>query len=353
MRFFVTLPLMSIGRKKLEKYENVYVIAEVGSNHDNDIKRAKDLIQLAKDCGADAAKFQSFTAKGLISKRGFESKLGFQSKWKKSVWDTYVAAEMPRKWHHELGDFAKSQGIDFFTSPWDEEALDYLVKIRAPAIKIGSGDIDNYDLLRMAGKTGKPILLGTGASTLAEVEAAIKILKTTGNDKVVLMHCVVNYPSDINQANVRVLPTMEQAFGLPVGYSDHSPGDLVVISAVALGAVAIEKHFTDNKKRAGPDHPHSMNSMEFRDMVVKIRTLEKALGDGIKVPVKDEDETRVLQRRSVFAIKPIKKGEKMTRDNIAILRPAVGIAPKDFEMVLGRKAAMDIEQYESLQWSMI
>ena len=349
----MTLPLISIGEKKLSKYENVYVIAEIGSNHDNNLGRAKNLIQLARECGANAAKFQSFTAQGLISKRGFEKKSSFQSRWKKSVWDTYVAAEMPREWHYELADFAKSQGIDFFTSPWDDEALAFLAKINAPAIKIGSGDIDNYDLLLKAGQTGKPILLGTGASTLAEVETAVDIIRSTGNNKVVLMHCVVNYPSDINQANVRALPVMESTFGLHVGYSDHSQGDLVAISSVSLGAVAIEKHFTDDKTREGPDHPHSMNPREFTEMVSKIRTLQKALGDGIKRPVNDERETKIVQRRSIFAIKPIKKGEKITKNNVRLLRPAVGIPPKYLENIIGRSAARDIEQYEPIQWSSI
>lgn len=349
----MTLPLISIGQKKLRKYENVYVIAEIGSNHDNNLARAKNLIQLAKECGADAAKFQSFTARGLISKRGFERKLAFQSKWKKSVWDTYVAAEMPREWHHELADFSKSQGIDFFTSPWDDEALEFLTKINAPAIKIGSGDIDNYDLLIKAAKTTKPILLGTGASTLAEVEAAVDVLKSAGNDKIILMHCVVNYPSDINQANIRALPAMESAFGLPVGYSDHSPGDLVAVSSVSLGAVAIEKHFTDDKAREGPDHPHSMNPKEFTEMVFRIRTLQKALGDGIKRPVSDEQETKVLQRRSIFAIKSIKKGERITKNNIRLLRPSIGIAPKYLETIIGRTATRDIEQYEPILWTSI
>ncbi|MEM3159498.1 MAG: N-acetylneuraminate synthase family protein [Nitrososphaera sp.] len=349
----MTPPSISIGKKALKKYESVYIIAEVGSNHDNSLKRAKDLIQLAKECGADAAKFQSFTAEGLISRKGFESKSSFQSRWKKSVWDTYVAAEMPRQWHGELADYAKSQGIDFFTSPWDDEALEFLVKIRAPAIKIGSGDIDNYDLLRKAGATKKPILLGTGASTMAEVESAVAAIKSAGNDKIVLMHCVVNYPSDINQANIRALPAMESAFGLPVGYSDHAPSDLVVTSSVALGAVAIEKHFTDDRKREGPDHPHSMNPNEFADMVSKIRTLARALGDGVKVPVKDEEKTKILQRRSVFAVRPIKKGEKLTKANIRLLRPATGIAPKYLDVVLGRKAVRDIAQYEPVQWTSV
>ncbi len=351
--YLVSLPSISIGSRKLEKYRSVYVIAEIGSNHDRDIRRAKDLIQKAKECGADAAKFQCFTAEELISKRGFKKKASFQSKWKKSVWDTYVEAEFPRKWHSELADFARSQGIDFFTSPWDSEALDYLVKIRAPAIKIGSGDINNYSLLRRAGSTGKPVLLGTGASDLAEVESAVRVIKSSGNQKIVLMHCVVNYPSDINQANVRVLPAMELAFGLQVGYSDHSPGSLVAASAVSLGATVIEKHFTDDRSRNGPDHKHSMNPKEFAEMVSGIRILQKALGDGVKAPVPDEKKTMVLQRRSIFAVKPIAKGAKITRDKVRLLRPAVGIAPKDLDIVLGRKATKDIEPYESLQWSMV
>lgn len=345
--------MITIGQKRLKKFESVYVIAEIGSNHDNDLTRAKNLIQLAKECGADAAKLQSFTATGLISKKGFENKSSFQSKWKKSVWDTYVAAEMPRQWHYELADFSKSQGIDFFTSPWDDEALEFLTKIDAPAIKIGSGDIDNYELLSNAARTGKPILLGTGASHLAEVETAVNVIRSAGNDKIILMHCVVNYPSDINQANIRAMVAMEAAFSLPVGYSDHSPGDLVATASVALGAVAIEKHFTDNKNRDGPDHPHSMNPTEFAAMVAKIRTLEKALGTGIKSPVDDEQETKILQRRSVFAIKPIKKGEKITKNNVRLLRPAIGISPKYLDVVIGRIATKDIDQYEPVQWSSI
>ncbi len=350
----MTPPSISIGGKQLEKYRSVYLVAEIGSNHDNDINRARNLIQLAKECGADAAKFQSFTAKGLISKRGFEKRSSsFQSRWKKSVWDTYVSAEMPRDWHYELADFAKSQSIDFFTSPWDDEALDYLVKIDAPAIKIGSGDIDNYDLLGKAGLTKKPILLGTGASTMGEVETAVNVIRSTGNNEIVLLHCVVNYPSNINQSNIRVLPVMESAFDLPVGYSDHSPGSLVATSAVSLGATVIEKHFTDDRSREGPDHSHSMNPKEFKEMVYNIRTLQSALGDGIKTPVDDEKETKVLQRRSIFAIKPIKKGQKLTKENVRLLRPAIGIAPKYWDVVIGRTVTRDIEQDEPVQWSMI
>jgi N-acetylneuraminate synthase len=258
---------------------------------------------------------------------------------------------MPKEWHFELAEYAKSEDIDFFTSPWDPESLDLLIKVDAPAIKIGSGDIDNFSLLKRAGATKKPILLGTGASSISDVDAAVKIVKTTGNNKLVLMHCVVNYPSDINQANIRVLPILENCFGLPVGYSDHSPGDLVLLSSVSLGAVAVEKHFTDNKNRSGPDHRHSMEPKEFTEMVNKIRTLQNALGDGIKRIMPDEKETKLLQRRSIHTIRTIKSGEKFSRENISLLRPALGIPARYLSIVLGRTARLDIKKDRPIKWS--
>ncbi|MGC1132298.1 MAG: N-acetylneuraminate synthase family protein [Nitrososphaeraceae archaeon] len=343
--------MISIGHRCLKKYESIYIIAEIGSNHDSNLSRAKNLIQLAKECGADAAKFQCFRAEDLISTEGFKKKMSFQSKWKKSVWDTYLSAEMPREWHYELADFSKSQGIDFFTSPWDPNAVELLAEIKSPAIKIGSGDIDNYELLNLAAMTGKPILLGTGASTLSDIEAAVNKIKAAGNDQIILMHSVVNYPSDINQANIRALMAMETSFGLPVGYSDHSVGDLVVISSVSLGAVAVEKHFTDDNTRSGPDHLHSMTPPEFSEMISKVRTLQKALGNGVKSVVNDEVETRILQRRSIFASKPIKKGERITSHNTCLLRPAIGIPASYLGLVIGKKASSTIDQGQPFQWS--
>jgi N-acetylneuraminate synthase len=343
--------LINIGQKKLEKYRQIYIIAEIGSNHDQDIKRAKNLIRMAKNCGADAAKFQSFRTSQLISKDGFGTKSSFQENWNKSVWDMYLTNEMPKEWHFELADYAKSEQIDFFTSPWDVESLNMLTEVDAPAIKIGSGDIDNFDLLRRAGVTKKPILLGTGASSISDVDAAVEIIRSTGNDKLLLMHCVANYPSDITQANVRVLPVLERCFGLPVGYSDHSPGDLVLLSSVSFGAVAVEKHFTDDKSRNGPDHGHSMEPKEFTDMVKKIRTLQSALGDGVKRVMPDEKDSRLLQRRSLHAVRSIKAGERFSRENVSLLRPATGIPAKYLDVVLGRTARSGIKEDSPIMWS--
>ena len=325
-----------------------YVIAEIGSNFDGSLMKAKKLIKLAKKCGADAAKFQSFKTEELLSRNGFERKSAFQSRWKKSVWQVYKDAELPRKWHKELNNYAKKIGIHFFTSPWDFDAVNLLKKLNVPAIKVGSGDITYLEILKKIGALKKPIFLATGASTIKEVSDAIKAIKSTGNHKIILMHSVTQYPSPIEQANLNVLQTLMKKFRLNVGYSDHSPGSLVPLASVALGASVIEKHFSLNPKSKGPDHLHSMSPESFAKMVQDIRTLEKALGNGQKRIEKSEKETRIVQRRGIWTIKKIKKGEKFNNNNIKPLRPVKGMSASNYKEILGRKAARDFRPYESL-----
>jgi len=325
-----------------------YVIAEIGSNFDGSFMKAKKLIKLAKKCGADAAKFQSFKTEELLSRNGFERKSAFQSRWKKSVWQVYKDAELPRKWHKELNNYAKKIGIHFFTSPWDFDAVDLLKKLNVPAIKVGSGDITYLEILKKIGSLKKPIFLATGASTIKEVSDAIKAIKSVGNHKIILMHSVTQYPSPIEQANLNVLQTLMKNFRLNVGYSDHSPGSLVPLASVALGASVIEKHFSLNPKSKGPDHLHSMSPKSFAKMVQDIRTLEKALGDGQKRIEKSEKETRIVQRRGIWTIKKIKKGEKFNNNNIKPLRPVKGMSASNYKEILGRKATRDFRPYESL-----
>ena len=325
-----------------------YVIAEIGSNFDGSFMKAKKLIKLAKKCGADAAKFQSFKTEELLSRNGFERKSAFQSRWKKSVWQVYKDAELPRKWHKELNNYAKKIGIHFFTSPWDFDAVDLLKKLNVPAIKVGSGDITYLEILKKIGSLKKPIFLATGASTIKEVSDAVKAIKSTGNHKIILMHSVTQYPSPIEQANLNVLQTLMKNFRLNVGYSDHSPGSLVPLASVALGASVIEKHFSLNPKSKGPDHLHSMSPKSFAKMVQDIRTLEKALGDGQKRIEKSEKETRIVQRRGIWTIKKIKKGEKFSNNNIKPLRPVKGMSASNYKEILGRKATRDFRPYESL-----
>jgi len=328
-----------------------YIIAEIGSNFDGSLQKAKKLIKLAKDCGANAVKFQSFKTDLLLSKKGFDKKSAFQSKWKKSVWKTYQDAEFPRKWHKILNNFSKKNRIQFFTSPWDFEAVDLLIELDVPAIKIGSGDITYFEMLRYVGKTGKPVILATGASNMKEVENAVKIIKSTGNNKIILLHSVVQYPSPIQESNLKVLETLRKKFNLNVGYSDHSPGSLIALSSVLLGAKMIEKHFTINPESTGPDHPHSMNPKSFKKMIDDIRTIEKSMGDGKKNPVSSEIETRIIQRRGIWTVGEIKKGEKMTKKNIKALRPYSGISASKYEKIVGTRAVRNLKSYYALKES--
>jgi pseudaminic acid synthase len=344
----VDIKAIKIGKKLVGNGHPCYIIAEIGSNFDGSLSQAKKLIKLAKNSGADAVKFQAFKTENLISKKGFEEKSAFQKRWKKSVWDVYKNAELPRKWHYELNSYSKKLGIDFFTSPWDFEAVDILAKLKVPTIKIGSGDITYYEILKHIGSKKLPILLATGASTLKEITEAVKVIKSTGNNEIILMQSITEYPSPISDANLKVLQTLQNKFNLNVGYSDHSPGSLVCIASVAMGACVIEKHFTIDPKMQGPDHPHSMSPTDFKLMVTQIRTLENALGDGIKKVEKSEKNTRIIQRRGIWTTKPIKKGERFTDENIRALRPVKGLSSSKYSKILGKKSKRNFHEYQPL-----
>lgn len=340
---------VKIGRKRVGEGYPCYIIAEIGSNFNGSLKQAKKLIQLAKDCGANAAKFQAFKTEELISKKGFEKKFAFQSKWKNPVWDVYKKAELPRSWHYELFRFSKKIGIDFFTSPWDFEAVDILTKLKVPAIKVGSGDITYHEILQYIAHTKLPIILATGASTMKEISDAVRTIKSCGNDKIILMHSVTQYPSPITESNIKVLNTLREKFKLNVGYSDHSLGSIVSLASVALGACVIEKHFTIDPKSEGPDHPHSMDPTSFKLLIKNIRLLEKALGNGIKKVTKSEVDTRIIQRRGIWTIKSIRKGEYFTRENIRALRPVAGLSASHLKKVIGKKAKRNFDPYTSIK----
>jgi N-acetylneuraminate synthase len=339
---------VKIGENFVGKSKKCYIIAEIGSNFDGSIKKAKKLIYAAKKCGADAAKFQSFKAEEFISKKGFENS-PFESKFKNSAFDLYKQVELPRTWNSELNSYAKKLGIDFFTSPWDNDAVDDLLKINSPVIKIGSGDITNLEFLKYVGNKKKPVLLATGASTLREISEAVNVVKSTGNNKIILLHCVVSYPSPIEEANLRVLDTIRNKFQLNVGYSDHSPGDLVPLASVANGACVIEKHFTLNRTDNGPDHAVALDPDGFSKMVKNIRLLESALGDGIKKPMPSEKDNRIYYRRGIWTTTKIKKGDSFTSDNIKTMRPAKGLPASKFKFLLGKKAKRNFVPYQSLK----
>ncbi len=274
---------------------------------------------------------------------------GVHGSWGKPVDEIFKSAEFPREWHKEFFEYCNEIGILVSSSPYDYEAVDIMDEAGVPFYKIGSGDITWLEMIEYIAKKGKPVVLATGAATLAEIDEAVSVIEKTGNKDLALLQCITNYPSKIESANIRVMDTYKTAFDVMIGYSDHTPGDTVVLGAIARGAKVIEKHFTDNKKNAGPDHPHSMEPDDFAKMMLRIRDMEKALGSGRKEVVAEESETVIVQRRALYASKAIKAGE-VIGDRLIELRPALGIFPKFKKQIAEMRAKSDIEEGEAIRW---
>lgn len=343
---------IKIGNRFIGNGHPTYIIAEIGANFDKDINKAKRLIDAAKECGADCAKFQTFSTPKIVSEGGFSRmKLeGVHGSWGRTVSEVFKDAEFPREWHKEISDYCKKVGIDFSTSPYDFEAVDLCMELDIPFIKMGSGDITWLEMLAFIAKTGKPLMLATGDATMAEIDEAVRTIEATGNNQLVLMQCITNYPSKIDSANVNVLKTYQSAFDILTGYSDHAPGPVVALASVVLGGCVIEKHFTLNKADKGPDHPHSMNPTEFKLMVDYVREVERAMGSTRKEVVAEEGETVFVQRRCLYAKNSLKKGQVITESDIDVLRPALGIAPKFKSIIIGKTCKIDIEAGQPLFW---
>lgn len=314
-----------------------YIIAEIGSNHDGDLERAKKLIRLAKKAGANAVKFQSFKASTLLNplmRKGERN-------------PSYALLEklsLPLTWLKDLVKVASSESIDFLSTPFDLESLKVLLSFDMPFIKIASGDLTFFPLLKEAAKAKKPLLLSLGGATLEEVKASVTFLKEEKASDIVLLHCLSAYPALEEEMNLRVLPSLARSFNLPVGLSDHTKGLLCSLAAVSLDAKVIEKHFTDDPTREGPDHSFALDFENFSELVTAIRRLEKALGDGIKRPMPSEMSERIDARRALYASQNIAQGEVLNEKNVKWVRPAYseGIFPTEYKTVYGRKVAHDI-----------
>jgi len=321
-----------------------YFIADVASNHDGDLARAKDLIWLCKEAGADAVKFQHFKAEKIVSDRGFKTlggQMSHQAAWKKSVFEIYRQYECNRDWNEELAQTAREANIDFMTSPYDLEAIDML-DAYLPAYKIGSGDITWTGIIEQIARRGKPVILATGASTMADVERAVETI-LRHNRQIALLQCNTNYTGSLENfrfINLRVLREYARLWpDMILGLSDHTPGHATVLGAITLGARVIEKHFTDDNDRTGPDHPFSMNPQTWREMVDRSRELELALGDGIKRVEGNESETVVLQRRCLRLKRGKESGEIITADDLEPLRPAPAetVEPYRLDDIIGKR----------------
>jgi sialic acid synthase SpsE len=346
-----------IGKHAIGDDHPTYFIADISANHDGDLNRAKMLINLAKEAGADAAKFQNFRAPEIVSDYGFRAmgnQISHQASWAKSVFEVYQDASIPFQWTPILKEECDKVGIDYFSSPYDFDAIDMLDPF-VPAYKIGSGDITWLEAIEHMAKKGKPVILATGASSIGDVQRSVQLILSL-NPQLVLMQCNTNYTASLenfDHIHLRVLTSYHSMFPeVVLGLSDHTSGHATVLGAVVLGARVIEKHFTDDTSRVGPDHPFSMTPVTWADMVARTRELERALGSGDKFVVENERETVIVQRRCLRAVRDISAGEIFDREMIAVLRPATpgAIQPFEIEDVIGNRAIADIPAGKELCW---
>lgn len=339
--------VVQINGREISIDAPTYFIADIASNHDSDLARARNLMWLAKEAGADAAKFQHFKANHIVSDYGFKSLkglVGHQASWKKSVYDIYEQYECNREWNEELAKAAEEAGIDFMTTPYDLEAIEMLDPY-VHAYKIGSGDITWIDIIKVIAKQGKPVILATGASSIGDVERAVDAI-LEHNRELILLQCNTNYTGSLNNfsyVNLRVLQTYAIRYpNMILGLSDHTPGHTAVLGAIALGARVIEKHFTDDNNRVGPDHAFSLNPQTWREMIERSRELELAIGDGVKRIEGNEADTVVVQRRCLRLARNMQAGEVLKESDLECLRPAPtgSLEPYNLAYVIDRKLAV-------------
>jgi N,N'-diacetyllegionaminate synthase len=345
--------MLAVPPDGLSKYRmgNVFIIAEAGVNHNGSLELALQLVDAAKASGADAVKFQTFRAEDLATrtahKAAYQERTTAESE---TQFEMLRRLELDTAAHRRIIEHCKMVGILFLSSPFDAKSVDLLDSLDVPIFKVPSGEITNFPFLRHLAKTGRPIILSTGMSTLGEVEEAVQVLRDAGALQLTLLHCVTEYPAPYGEVNLRAMQTLKVAFGLPVGYSDHSPGIEISIAATALGAEVIEKHFTLDRALPGPDHAASLEPGELKEMVRAIRNVEAALGSGIKAPAACELPNISVARKSVVAAKPLKAGHKLLEQDLEVKRPGNGIGSKFISALLGRTLRADVEKDGIIRW---
>lgn len=328
----------------------IFIIAEAGVNHNGDIEIAKKLVDEAALAGANAVKFQTFKAENLVCKNASKAEYQLETTNKaESQFDMLKKLELTPEMHVQLIEYCKKRNIMFLSTPFDIDSLHYLVVCGVDIIKIPSGEITNYPLLREVGKTGKKVILSSGMSTLEETESAVKVLTENGCMDITVLHCNTEYPTPYQDVNLKAMLTIKERLGVGVGYSDHTRGIEIPIAAAALGAEVIEKHFTLDKKMEGPDHKASLEPDELQAMVKAIRNIESALGSGEKKPSESEKKNIGIVRKSIVAKCNIKAGSKFDEDNLTTKRPGTGISPMDWNQVIGQLAKRDFRADEMIE----
>jgi N,N'-diacetyllegionaminate synthase len=324
--------------------KSILIIAEAGVNHNGDLALAKQLIDAAAEAGADLVKFQTFNADLLVTRN--TEKANYQSMATGSAETQHQMLsrlELSVSMHHELIAYCSTRNIGFFSTGFDIESVDFLINLGINHVKIPSGEITNLPYLRHIGQFSNPVIISTGMATMGEIEAAIDVLEQAGTTRslITVLHCTTEYPTPMAEVNLRAMQSIHAAFGVAVGYSDHTVGIEVSIAAATLGATVIEKHFTLDRSLPGPDHKASLEPWELKAMVEAIRNIEIALGDGIKRLTPSESRNKPVARKSLVASKAIKTGEVLSAENITTKRPGTGISPMNWDDVMGRKVSRD------------
>ena len=346
--------VLKIGSKLVGKGQPAYIIAEMSANHLQNYERAIKIIEMAKKAGADAVKVQSYRPDTItINCCGEEFMATKGSIWEgQNLYKLYEAAYMPWDWHEGLFEYAKKIGIDIFSSPFDNSAVDLLEKLNTPAYKIASYEILDIPLIKYCASTGKPIILSTGIATLTDIERAVEACYAVGNNSIIILKCVSQYPTPYSDLNLKTIPHMAEAFNCITGLSDHSMGSAVDVAAVSLGAKIIEKHLTLRRADGGADGAFSMEPQEFAQMVTDVHNIEQALGH-VTYELTEAQKRGRNNARSLYAVEDIKAGEIFTKENVKSIRPGRGLSTWHYDEILGKKASVDIKRGTAMKWDYI
>jgi len=351
--FLIMFNQFKIGRKIIGKNKPVFIVAEMSGNHNHDYKKALRIIDAAAEAGADAVKLQTYTPDTMtINSDQKWFKVKTDNLWAgKTLYDLYKWAYTPWEWHVKLKKYAESKGLIFFSTPFDETAVNFLEKLNVPLYKVASFELVDIPLLKKIGQTKKPVIISRGMASSEEIKLAVKTLRINGASAVAVLHCVSSYPATAEQMNLATIVDIAKKFKVVSGLSDHSLGTTSSIAGVALGACIIEKHLTLKRSEGGPDAGFSLEPTEFKELVESIRQVEKAIGRPCYKLTTREKQYSVY-RRSLFVVKDIKKGEKFTKNNIRSIRPGYGLSPKYFDNIIGQHAKIDIKLGTPLSWSL-
>ncbi len=345
---------MMINGRHIGPGNPAYLVAEMSANHDHDYDKAVRILEAAAEAGADAVKLQTYTADTLTIQCDNEYfQIGKGTRWEgRNLYDLYAEAYTPWDWQPRLAEVAAGLGVDLFSTPFDHTAVDFLEQMDAPVHKVASFELVDIPLLRKIGQTGKPVIMSTGMATLGEISEAVNTLRQAGTDQLALLQCTSAYPAPPEEMNLKTIPHLARAFGVPTGLSDHTLGITVPVAAVALGACIIEKHFTLDRSSPGPDASFSLEPAEFAAMVQAVRVAEQAVGQVRYDTGAKESASRAF-RRSLFVVKDVAAGEELSAENVRSIRPGHGMHTRYLEQVMGRKATKDIAAGTPLSWDLV